>query len=65
VQEHKRLIPMDKLFSGMPEEYSQFLKYVRALSFKEEPDYKTYIKLFEQCMLRMGIDPREIEMDWK
>ncbi|GMM54595.1 casein kinase [Maudiozyma humilis] len=52
----QKLDPSDLLMNGtIPPQFATYLKYVRALKFEEEPDYKYLIGLIEDVMDCMGI----------
>ncbi|KAI9143904.1 kinase-like domain-containing protein [Paraphysoderma sedebokerense] len=59
--DHKKLVlkskettPVSQLCSGLPPEFAQYLKYVRALQFADIPDYTMLRKLFHGIAKREG-----------
>jgi len=53
-----------KLCSGQPDEFREFLHYCRNLAFTQDPDYEYIIGLFEGCMKKNGIDPKNADFIW-
>eukprot|EP00493_Phyllostaurus_siculus_P021640 UN21968 len=51
----------EKLCKDLPEEFINFLNYVRKLEFTQEPDYKFLKKLLQLCCQR--VESRKI--DWR
>lgn len=51
----------EKLCENLPEEFINFLNYVRKLEFTQEPDYKFLKKLLQLCCQR--VEARKI--DWR
>jgi serine/threonine protein kinase len=47
VGEIKKGLDIDDLCSGMPKEFSIFLKYIKNLEFEERPHYTALIKMFK------------------
>jgi serine/threonine protein kinase len=62
-QIRKKKIEMtpEKLCKDLPEEFINFLNYVRKLEFTQEPDYKFLKKLLQLCCQR--VESRKI--DWR
>lgn len=56
-------IPVDVLCSGLPEEFSTFLNYCRALDFKTKPNYKYLRNLFRDLAAREGYE-YDNQYDW-
>lgn len=54
IGELKASILPERLCEGLPAELCQFLTFVRALQFKERPDYQKLRKLLVQIFDRMG-----------
>jgi len=52
IGDYKRGTPIQTLCNGYPEEFANYLRYVRGLQFKQEPDYhklkSQFIRLFEK-----------------
>lgn len=65
VKKKKYETSLDMLASGQPAEFKQFFEYVRGLAFEEEPDYKACSALFDQCMKRMKLSPKDNDWCWK
>lgn len=63
IKEKKMTIPVDVLCSGLPEEFSTFLNYCRALDFKTKPNYKYLRNLFRDLAAREGYE-YDNEYDW-
>jgi serine/threonine protein kinase len=51
----------EKLCQNLPEEFINFLNYVRKLEFKQEPDYKFLKKLLQLCCQRV----EGTKIDWR
>ena len=41
------------------------MEYCRMLKFEQEPNYKTVIGMFEQCLSRHNLDPKVLDYTWK
>ncbi|KAJ6221366.1 hypothetical protein RDWZM_007178 [Blomia tropicalis] len=52
IYEYKSSIPIETLFHGFPIEFTNYLRYVRALEFEDEPNYQymqtLFINLFQR-----------------
>lgn len=48
----KQSIKVERLCSGMPEEFCYYLNYVKSLEFKEKPNYNYLLSLFINVMKR-------------
>lgn len=60
-----RLCPSD-LCSSLPEEFTTFLSYIKAIKNPLDiPDYDGLIKLFETCAARNGIKLGNVVYDWE
>ncbi|XP_022329986.1 casein kinase I-like isoform X15 [Crassostrea virginica] len=55
----KRATPIEVLCENFPEEFAQYLRYVRRLDFFETPDYDYLRRLFTDLMYQKGY-----ECDW-
>ena len=51
IMETKMAMTIDDLCSGIPECYSKYMKYCRALKFDETPDYKLLKKMFKDSLV--------------
>lgn len=59
----KRATPIEVLCEGHPEEFANYLRYVRRLDFFETPDYDYLRRLFQDLFDRKGyVD--DGEFDW-
>ena len=56
---------MDDLCYGHPSEFKEFMEYCRSLRFEQEPNYRTCVGFFEQCMQRHNFDARVFDYTWK
>jgi serine/threonine protein kinase len=63
IAEIKASISPEKLCSGLPAAFSEFLKDVRRLEFDEEPSYSAYREMFRELFLREGY-VYDDEYDW-
>ncbi|OAV91423.1 CK1/CK1/CK1-D protein kinase, variant 1 [Puccinia triticina 1-1 BBBD Race 1] len=61
--EQKIRTPMEKLCKGLPEEFSYFLAYARALRYKDRPDYEHIRRMFKSLFLRKGYR-MDFVFDW-
>lgn len=52
IGKHKESITIEKLTENLPEEFYIFMKYVRNLSFHDEPNYDWIKNLFQSCLFR-------------
>ena len=41
------------------------MEYTRSLKFEQEPNYKTCVAFFENCMKRHNFDPNVLDYTWK
>ena len=41
------------------------MEYTRSLKFEQEPNYKTCVAFFENCMKRHGFDGSILDYTWK
>ena len=65
IKKSKLAIPLEELCEGYPAEFKDFMYYCRSLKFEQEPDYKTAIGFFENCMVRHNLDPNVFDYTWK
>ncbi|ORX89468.1 binary complex of casein kinase-1 with Cki7 [Basidiobolus meristosporus CBS 931.73] len=54
IGEKKQTTSIKELCGGFPEEFAQYMNYVRTLGFEDKPDYKRLRGLFEQVLEKMG-----------
>lgn len=59
----KRATPIEVLCEGHPEEFANYLRYVRRLDFFETPDYDYLRRLFQDLFDRKGY-VEDGEFDW-
>lgn len=55
VAQRKMMIAVPELCEGLPKEFSEYLKYVRALKFDETPNYAQLRTSFLQLFAREGV----------
>ena len=56
---------METLTKGYPIEFREYMEYCRQRKFEEDPDYKHCVSLFEKCMKRHNLDPKQLDYTWK
>eukprot|EP01029_Cantina_marsupialis_P014948 TRINITY_DN3274_c1_g1_i2.p1 TRINITY_DN3274_c1_g1~~TRINITY_DN3274_c1_g1_i2.p1 ORF type:complete len:444 (+),score=49.68 TRINITY_DN3274_c1_g1_i2:224-1555(+) len=56
IQESKTRTPISKLCEGLPDEFAEYLRYVRNLRFDETPDYTFMRNLFKHALDKQGND---------
>jgi hypothetical protein len=61
IGDKKMSTSLNILCSGLPPCFAEYIRYCRALTFKETPDYKYLIDLFTNCSESSGIP---IEFEW-
>ncbi|EPY53529.1 CK1/CK1/CK1-G protein kinase Cki1 [Schizosaccharomyces cryophilus OY26] len=54
IGERKQNTPLRELCAGFPEEFYQYMHYVRNLPFEATPDYEFLQSLFQKVLLKMG-----------
>ena len=59
IKEIKMSMTPEKLFEGLPQEFADYLTFVKKLGFKDEPAYKNYIQMFNRLF-----KAKEFEMDY-
>jgi hypothetical protein len=57
-------VTIEELCRDQPEEFKEYMHYCRGLSFTQDPDYSYIINLFEGCMKRHGINPKQPDFIW-
>lgn len=55
---------IEELCKDQPEEFKEFMHYCRGLSFTQDPDYGYIIGLFEGCMKKSNINPKQPDFVW-
>lgn len=63
IGEVKQNTPVDELCAEFPEEYANFLKYTRNLTFFEAPDYETIKASFVELYNKMNFE--DDKYDWE
>lgn len=63
IGECKRNTPIDVLCEGHPDEFAQYMRYVRQLEFFETPDYEYLRKLFSNLFQKKGYIDDNV-FDW-
>lgn len=63
IGQRKRTIPIEELCAGYPDEFAEYLRYVRTIKFEEEPNYAYLMKLFEGLLERSG-ETEDFMFDW-
>lgn len=61
----KQLEHLLEYFYDMPEEFLQYFKYVKGLTFKENPNYDHLIKLFQDLAKKRMINIDDWMWDWR
>ena len=59
IKEIKMSMTPEKLFEGLPQEFADYLTFVKKLGFEDEPAYKNYIQMFNKLF-----KAKEFEMDY-
>eukprot|EP01129_Flabellula_baltica_P014255 TRINITY_DN6786_c0_g1_i1.p1 TRINITY_DN6786_c0_g1~~TRINITY_DN6786_c0_g1_i1.p1 ORF type:complete len:320 (-),score=69.29 TRINITY_DN6786_c0_g1_i1:24-983(-) len=59
----KTEVPLEELTEGLPNAFSEYIRYCRNLRFEETPDYEYLRQLFLSCMEQNNID-HDYEYDW-
>ena len=60
IKEIKMSMTPEKLFEGLPKEFADYLTMVKKLGFEDEPNYKSYIQMFNKLF-----KAKEFEMDYR
>ena len=47
---------MESLCAGYPDEFVQFMKHVKGLTFEEQPNYSYLKKLLRELFLKSGFE---------
>ena len=62
--EYKRNIRPELLCSNLPEEFCDYIKYVKNLNFEDEPDYNYLKSLFQIMLNKQGFEEKKIFFSW-
>lgn len=65
IKKKKIETPLEELCRGQPSEFKEFMEYTRSLKFEQEPNYKTCVGFFENCMKRHNFDASILDYTWK
>jgi len=65
IKKKKIETPLEDLCKGQPVEFKEYMEYCRSLKFEQEPNYKTCVKFFEDCMTRHNFDASVMDFTWK
>lgn len=52
ITQMKQTMPFSEIASGLPIEFEDLLRYVRALKFIDRPDYSYMRKMFDSVLFR-------------
>jgi hypothetical protein len=63
IKETKAKVSPEKICSGLPLEFTNYVKYARSLKFEEKPDYNYVRKLFRSLLIREAYDNDSL-YDW-
>ena len=63
IGEKKQTTPIKDLCESFPDEFAQYLSYVRGLGFEDTPDYDYLRQLFTQALAKMG-EVEDSVYDW-
>ena len=61
----KQIEHLMEYFYDMPEEFLQYFKYVKGLTFKENPNYDYLVKLFQDLAKKRAINVEDYMWDWR
>lgn len=64
IKKKKKEVTVDELCQGQPEEFRDYMRYCKNLTFTETPDYTYIIDLFESCMKKNDFDPKTPDFIW-
>ena len=63
IYKFKKSIEPEQLCLGLPNEFSEYIKYVRKLQFEENPDYKYLKGLFQIILNKFGFN-NDLNFTW-
>ncbi|KAL2263794.1 hypothetical protein VTK26DRAFT_5086 [Humicola hyalothermophila] len=63
IGEKKQTVPIEELCEGFPEQFAEYLNYVRKLGFEDTPDYDYLRNLFTSALKDAGL-VEDGEYDW-
>ena len=53
-----------KLFSNLPQEFAEYIKYSRNLKFEQDPDYSYLSFLLKKILIKSHLDCRKLTFSW-
>ena len=62
--QYKKNISPKLLCNNLPEEFLDYVKYVRNLNFEDEPDYNYLKSLFQIMLNKQGFEEKKIFFSW-
>ena len=62
--QYKKNISPELLCNNLPEEFLDYVKYVRNLNFEDEPDYNYLKSLFQIMLNKQGFEEKKIFFSW-
>ena len=62
--QYKKNISPELLCNNLPEEFTDYIKYVRNLNFEDEPDYNYLKSLFQIMLNKQGFEEKKIFFSW-
>ena len=62
--QYKKNISPELLCNNLPEEFLDYIKYVRNLNFEDEPDYNYLKSLFQIMLNKQGFEEKKIFFSW-
>lgn len=48
----------------MPQEFINYLNYVKSLNISDVPEYETWQKIFRNILHKMQIHPNDLDYEW-
>ena len=64
LSQYKKNISPELLCNNLPEEFVDYIKYVRNLNFEDEPDYNYLKSLFQIMLNKQGFEEQKIFFSW-
>lgn len=65
ILEIKKFVRTETMCEGFPEEFKQFLRHIRELSFDEKPDYDYLRSLLKSVLDRIKVGIKDMRYDWE
>ena len=62
--QYKKNISPELLCNNLPEEFLDYIKYVKNLNFEDEPDYNYLKSLFQIMLNKQGFEEKKIFFSW-